>query len=126
MGKKSKSVLQIRRGNRDNLGIIIHISSFKYILNRLVETVLMRGSTCESRRNKKIHLSIILNTPTYLELWANAAWSKKQSLEVYAYTLTLKVPKIKIVDFANSVDPDEVARENEPPHLDLHCLSSSL
>ena len=26
---------------------------------------------------------------------------------------------------ANSVDPDEVAH-NEPPHLDLHCLPSSL
>ena len=32
---------------------------------------------------------------------------------------------IKIVEFANSVDSDEVAH-NEPPHLDLHCLSSSL
>ena len=25
------------------------------------------------------------------------------------------------LDFANSVDPDEVAH-NEPPHPDLHCL----
>ena len=32
---------------------------------------------------------------------------------------------MKIVDFANSVDPDEVAHY-EPPHLDLHCLPSSL
>ena len=30
---------------------------------------------------------------------------------------------MKIVEFANSVDPDEVAH-NEPPHLDLHCLPS--
>ena len=29
------------------------------------------------------------------------------------------------VEFANSVDPDEVAH-HEPPHLDLHCLSCSL
>ena len=28
---------------------------------------------------------------------------------------------MKIVEFANSVDPD-----NEPPHLDLHCLPSGL
>ena len=28
-------------------------------------------------------------------------------------------------EFANSVDLDEVAC-NEPPHLDLHCLLSSL
>ena len=31
---------------------------------------------------------------------------------------------MKIVEFANSVDLDEVAH-NEPPHLDLHCLPSS-
>ena len=31
----------------------------------------------------------------------------------------------KIAQFANSVDLDEVAH-NEPPHLDLHCLPSSL
>ena len=36
-----------------------------------------------------------------------------------------KVPKIKITEFANSVDPDEVAH-NEQPHLDLHYLSSGL
>ena len=32
-------------------------------------------------------------------------------------------PKMKIVAFANSTDPDEVAH-NEPPHLDLCCLLS--
>ena len=31
----------------------------------------------------------------------------------------------KIAEFANSVDLDEVAH-NEPPHLDVHCLPSSL
>ena len=31
----------------------------------------------------------------------------------------------KLAEFANSVDLDEVAH-NEPPHLDLHCLPSSL
>ena len=37
-------------------------------------------------------------------------------------SLVLKTPKIKIqiVEFANNVDPDEVAHY-EPPHLDLHC-----
>ena len=34
-------------------------------------------------------------------------------------------PKTKIVEFANNVDPDEVAHY-EPPHLDLHCLPSCL
>ena len=39
--------------------------------------------------------------------------------------LTLSVPETKIAEFANSADLDEVAH-NEPPHLDLHCLPSSL
>ena len=39
--------------------------------------------------------------------------------------LTLKVPETKIAEFANSIDLDEVAH-NEPPHLDLRCLPSSL
>ena len=30
---------------------------------------------------------------------------------------------MKIAEFANSVDLDEVA-QHEPPHLDLHCLLS--
>ena len=30
-----------------------------------------------------------------------------------------------VVEFANSIDPDEVAHD-EPPHLNLHCLPSSL
>ena len=30
-----------------------------------------------------------------------------------------------MADFANNVDFDEVAQD-EPPHLDLHCLPSSL
>ena len=39
--------------------------------------------------------------------------------------LTLEVQETKIAEFANSVDLDEVAR-NEPSHLDLHCLPFSL
>ena len=41
--------------------------------------------------------------------------------------LTLQTPELEIhVDeFANSVDLDEVDH-NEPPHLDLHSLPSSL
>ena len=34
--------------------------------------------------------------------------------------LTLSLPETKIAEFANSGDLDE------PPHLDLHCLPSSL
>ena len=39
--------------------------------------------------------------------------------------LTLSVPEMKTAEFVNSVNLDEVAH-NEPPHLDLHCLPSSL
>ena len=39
--------------------------------------------------------------------------------------LSLQLPEMKIAEFANSVDLDEVAH-NEPPHLDLRCLPSSL
>ena len=35
------------------------------------------------------------------------------------FTLTLKAIKMKIVEVANSLDPNEVAH-NELPHLDLH------
>ena len=39
--------------------------------------------------------------------------------------ITRLVLETKIAEFANSIDLDEVAH-NEPPHLDLHCLPSSL
>ena len=49
---------------------------------------------------------------------------KKIISEVHVF-LILSLPETKIADFANSVDLDEVAHK-EPPHLDLHCLPSSL
>ena len=39
--------------------------------------------------------------------------------------LTLKAPNTPIAEFANTADPDETAH-NEPSHLDLQCLPSSL
>ena len=36
-------------------------------------------------------------------------------------SISLSVSKMKVTEFATTVDPDEVAH-NEPPHLDLHCL----
>ena len=39
--------------------------------------------------------------------------------------LILKAPNTTKAEFANSVDPDEMAH-NEVSHLDLQCLSSSL
>ena len=32
---------------------------------------------------------------------------------------------IRVAEFANSIDLDEVVH-NEPPHLDLHCLPFNL
>ena len=37
----------------------------------------------------------------------------------------LTLPVMKIAEFANSIDLDEVAH-NEPPNQDLHCLPSSV
>ena len=39
--------------------------------------------------------------------------------------LTLKAPNTTIAEFANTADPDETAH-NEPSHLDLQGLPSSL
>ena len=39
--------------------------------------------------------------------------------------LTLTGQKMKIIEFANSTDLDEVA-QYEPPHLNLYCLLSNL
>ena len=53
------------------------------------------------------------------------------ALSVYLLTIisekvsTFSVQETNTAEFANSVDLDEVAY-NEPPHLDLHCLPSSL
>ena len=48
------------------------------------------------------------------------------SLIMLQYTfINSSVPETKIAEVANRVDLDEVAH-NEPPHLDLHCLLSSL
>ena len=39
--------------------------------------------------------------------------------------LTLKAPNTTIAEFANTADSGETAHD-EPSHLDLQCLSSSL
>ena len=41
------------------------------------------------------------------------------------FSSTFKVPVTKLIEFANSVDLDELAH-HEPSHLDLHCLPSNL
>ena len=56
--------------------------------------------------------------PTLFELYRSSYIYKMKALILY-------IPETKIAKFANSVGLDEVA-QNEPPHLDLHCLPSSL
>ena len=46
-------------------------------------------------------------------------------LKKFREKLTHKAANTTISEFANTVDPDERAH-NEPPHLDLQCLPSSL
>ena len=48
-----------------------------------------------------------------------------QALKNKNNVLTLEAPDMKVIEFANSIDPDEVAH-HEPPHLDLLCLPSRL
>ena len=46
-------------------------------------------------------------------------------IQCHGIELTLQVPETKIAELPNRIDLDEVAHY-EPPHLDLHCLTSSL
>ena len=50
------------------------------------------------------------------------------TLDVYRgrKTTNQQQPETKITEFTNSVDLYEMAHYYEPPHLDLHCLPSSL
>ena len=59
--KDTEPVLQIRRGKKDNLGIIFLNSPLKHVVthhqNRLTETVLMRGhNICFCLEKKKNYL----------------------------------------------------------------------
>ena len=47
------------------------------------------------------------------------------TLKCFILDLKTLSTKTKIAEFANSINLDEMAH-NESPHLDLHCLSSSL
>ena len=47
------------------------------------------------------------------------------NISVQMKPLTRKAPNTTIAELANTVDPDEIAH-NEPSHLDLQCLPSSL
>ena len=67
---------------------------------------------------------VVVSAVSYRHMKAMAAEIKW----IVSDSLTFKVPKLKVVELANSVDPDEVAHY-EPPHLiftfcSLVCESS--
>ena len=47
------------------------------------------------------------------------------AISIFPFYMALLAPKPKMAHFANSIDLDEAAHY-ELPHLDLHCLPSSL
>ena len=57
------------------------------------------------------------NSYTFLHIY----WLKEREI-VISFIFNSET---KIAEFANSIDLDEVAH-HEPPHLELHCLPSSL
>ena len=88
------TVLQIRRGNRDYLGIISHVSPEKHILWPIIRTVSRDGSNGGSQhmfslRNKKNYLWIILNTPFYLKLWIKQNGYTLQEKQLCHFMLAL-------------------------------------
>ena len=74
-----------------------------------------------------LYKSTQLQWKTYIESFRINTLAEKFASEntIRIVSLTPQVPETKIAEFANSVDLDEVAHD-EPPHLDLHCLTSSL
>ena len=93
------AMLQIRRGNRDNLRIISPISSLKHFVNhhqnRLVETVLMRGHNMFYREIWKIIFEVSLKSPSYLKLW----WCQ-MGTQCCTWLLVTYWPRVKITTSA--------------------------
>ena len=73
--------------------------------------------------NKLWYCGSTRNHTTVAKYAQYQAASFQESLKVVTLlnTYYLKCQKLKTDEFADSVDPDEVAH-NEPPHLDLHSL----
>lgn len=54
----------------------------------------------------------------------NSAWTLNRGAKILKPVN--KNPKNENNGICNNKDPDEVAHNNEQPHLDLYCLSSAL
>ena len=85
----------------------------------------MRGHNLMfSLRHKKIIFEISSIPPLIWSSGQRALGDGYTTIRFTAIIVTLLLPKMKIAEFAKSVDLDEVAHY-EPPHPDLHCLPSS-
>ena len=70
--------------------------------------------------------SLRLREPIWIFLLGYASyWFLHAVLHIINSCLRLKGLEMKIVEFANSVDPSEMAH-NEPPQLNLLCMPFSL
>ena len=67
--------------------------------------------------------SFILSLPDNFVYWINSISGNFDDFHIFF--LTPKAPNTTIAEFANTVDPDEMAHI-EPSHLDLQCLPSSI
>ena len=66
----------------------------------------------------------IVNTAEWKEIAGTTLTESASAGLSVRKKLNSLISETKITEFANRVDLDEVAH-HEPPHLDLHCLSSS-
>ena len=69
----------------------------------------------------------------YWSLWSGLSWSKwcfsfalDSEYHKANYFVSLMLTLIIYPSFANSVDPDQLASEEKPTDLDLHCLPFSI
>ena len=69
--------------------------------------------------------AVIIVVSDYREVATLSNQSKDIVLKQNGNLLTLIAPNTTIAKFLNTADPDETAH-NEPSHLDLQCLPSSL
>ena len=73
---------------------------------------------CASLLSGHIKYSMIYRLPGF-------CFQNTCNIAVLVYFVNSLRTEMKIAEFPNSVDLDEVAHD-EPPHLDLHCFPSSL
>ena len=81
-------MLQIRRGKRDNFGIIFPITPVKCMLQSIIRSVSRNGFSEGSQRmvllrDKTKYLLIILNTPIYLGLKINGYNFKERISSIF-------------------------------------------